>query len=178
MAPEKKDIRHSSSLKILLIFVSTLTLFLSACEGNKTDGLLQVGDIAPDFSVTDLDGNEIRLKEWRGSLVILRFWSTDCKYCQADTPSFNDFFNSYKSKGLKIVYINSGSSLQKVRDFTRQLKIPFSVVMDERGSIGKLYRVKAVPQTIIIDPAQRIVTAVLGGVGKKELDELTAAYLL
>ena len=164
-----------SNTFLLLLF---LLIMLVSCDQKETGKSLQIGDLAPDFSVTDINGQNIQLRQWAGSLVILRFWSTDCKYCRADTPVFNEYFNRYKEKGLKVLYINNGASAQEVTDFVRDLEIPFPVVMDQEASIAKLYRVKAVPQTIIIDPSRKIIAAILGGVGKAELDELAGKYIL
>jgi len=178
MLQAKQSIFYASFRKSFLFFLFMLLTMLISCEQKEADKSLQLGDQAPDFSITDMNGQHIQLQQWTGSLVILRFWSTDCKYCRADTPVFNEYFNRYKEKGLKIVYINSGASSQEVTEFVRELEIPFPVVMDQGGSVAQLFRVKAVPQTIIIDPAQKIIAAILGGVGKAELDELTGKYIL
>lgn len=168
---------HTSNRTSLLFSLFMLLALLVACEQKEADTSLQIGDQAPDFSVTDMNDQHIQLQQWAGSLIILRFWSTDCKYCRADTPVFNEYFNRYKEKGLKVIYINNGASSQEVTEFVRELGIPFPVVMDQGGNVAKLYRVKAVPQTIIIDPAQKIIAAILGGVGKAELDELAGKYI-
>lgn len=152
-------------------------LLLSACDPGQRNGSLQVGDKAPDFTVTDMKGGEISLHACTGHPVILRFWSTDCIYCRADTPIFNEYFNKYKDKGLKVVYLNTGASQEEISQFVSDLAIPFPVVMDGGGTVASLYRVKVVPQTIVIDPDQKIVAAVLGGVGKAELQKLLGKYL-
>ncbi|MBU4261331.1 MAG: TlpA family protein disulfide reductase [Proteobacteria bacterium] len=121
-------------------------------------------------------GEKISLHEWLGHPVILRFWSTDCIYCRADTPIFNEYFNKFKDRGLRVVYLNSGASQGEVARFVSDLAIPFPVVMDKAGAVAALYRVKIVPQTIIIDPDQKITAAVPGGVGEAELQKLLGKY--
>ncbi|MBI5556299.1 MAG: TlpA family protein disulfide reductase [Deltaproteobacteria bacterium] len=148
-----------------------------ACGQDDRPGALHVGDQAPDFSVTDMKGGQVTLRQWAGFPVILRFWSTDCQYCRADTPVFNRYFNDYREKGLKVVYLNNGASSAEVESFVQELDIPFPVVLDDGGKVAALYRVKAVPQTIVIDPRQRIIAAILGGVGQAELEELIGTYL-
>jgi len=162
---------------IYFMAVVAVLLLLFACEPSKPNGSLQVGDKAPDFIVTDMAGGKISLQEWAGKPLILRFWSTDCVYCRADTPIFNEYFNKYKDKGLRVVYLNTGASQEEISQFVSDLTIPFPVVMDEGGAVAALYRVKIVPQTIIIDPDQKIVAAVLGGVGKAELQKMLGKYL-
>lgn len=161
----------------ILIVLSAGMLLFGACGQGPERGPLVVGDMAPDFTVVDMNGAKISLRDRAGHPVILRFWSTDCQYCRADTPVFNDYFNRYKEQGLQVVYLNTGATAAEVAQFVRELAIPFPVVMDEGGRVAGLYRVKVVPQTIIIDPQQKIVAAMLGGVGRAELEELIGKYL-
>ncbi|MBU0909351.1 MAG: redoxin domain-containing protein [Proteobacteria bacterium] len=153
-------------------------LLLSGCESNQRKSSLKIGDRAPDFTATDLEGEKISLHEWRGHPVVLRFWSTDCIYCRADTPIFNEYFDKYKDMGLMVVYLNSGASQEEVARFVSDLAIPFPVVMDKDGAVAALYRVRIVPQTIIIGPEQKINAAVPGGVGEAELQKLLAKYFV
>ena len=159
------------------LFVLALLFALVACgEGKKTR--LQIGDKAPDFSVNDMKGNKLRLSAWKGDPVILRFWDTECKYCRADTPVFNQYFEKYKEKGLKVVYINtSKESAEAVADFIKELGVPFPVVMEKGEEVAALFNVRIVPQTVVIDPEQKIIAAILGGVGEAELKELVGEFL-
>lgn len=164
------------SQKISILLAALAIVFLGACGQGPERGPLVVGDMAPDFTVVDMGGDRFSLRDWAGHPVILRFWSTDCQYCRADTPVFNDYYNKYKEQGLPVVYLNTGATAAEVTEFVRELGIPFPVVMDEGGRVAGLYRVKVVPQTIIIDPQQKIVAAILGGVGQAELEELIGKY--
>jgi peroxiredoxin len=164
------------SQKISILLAALAIVLLGACGQSPERGPLVVGDMAPDFTVVDMNGAKISLRDSAGHPVILRFWSTDCQYCRADTPVFNDYFNRYKEQGLQVVYLNTGATAAEVTEFVRELEIPFPVVLDEGGRVAGLYRVKVVPQTIIIDPRQKIVAAILGGVGQAELEELIGKY--
>jgi peroxiredoxin len=159
------------------LFLVLATLFMNGC-GTEKQKKLSIGDKAPDFTVKSLDGEIIKLSEWLGKPVILRFWSTECKYCRADTPAFNHYFERYKDKGLRVVYVNTEEeSTAIVKEFVKDLEIPFPVVMEGGREMGLLYNVKIVPQTIIIDPEGVILTAILGAVGEAELQELVGRYL-
>lgn len=157
-------------------FLWIIVFLLFACDKDDSATNLKIGDQAPDFSVTDMTGQKITLKEWAGKPVVLRFWSTDCKYCRADTPVFNTYYDSYRERGLQVVYLNTGAAPAEVAAFVKELEIPFPVVLDEGGAVAALYKVKMVPQTIVIDPDQKIIAAILGGVGQAELDELVGKY--
>lgn len=169
-----KVLMSPCGMLVLLLFS---TLFLTACNGGEKKKLA-VGDKAPDFSAVSLAGEKIQLSDWRGNPVVLRFWSTDCKYCRADTPIFNYYFNNYKEKGIRVLYVNAGEeSMEVVKTFVAQLDISFPVIKEGGKAIGEQYNVKIVPQTIFISPDGTILTAILGGVGEAEFNEILGEYL-
>jgi peroxiredoxin len=150
------------------------TLFLNSCS-DRPQGI-KIGDPAPAFTARDLDGNVFSLPSYNGKPVIIRFWSTDCKYCRADTPGFNRYFERYKDH-LGIVYINMEAELPDLIRFVSDLEIEFPVISDKKGKIAALYHVKLLPQTIILDPDHRIRAAMIGGVSGDELHDLLEPYL-
>jgi peroxiredoxin len=162
----------------LLGMVVIFTFVLVGC-GNDEPYRLKIGDRAPEFKITDLDGVLISSEEWRGFPVILRFWDTECKYCRADTPIFNRYFDDYRQRGLKVLYVATGNeTLERIDAFVKDLEIIFPVAFDSDGTLADAYQVKMVPQTIFISPDQKIITAILGGVGAAELEELIGGFLV
>ena len=152
-------------------------LLAAACSPGTSDRL-KIGDRAPDFSITDLHGNHLSATAWQGSPVILRFWDTECKYCRADTPIVNRFFDQYQQRGLKVLYVAmANETIAGVKSFIRDLDIVFPVALDHEGRMAADYQVRMVPQTIFISPDQKIITAILGGVGEAEIEELVGKYL-
>ncbi|MDA8165155.1 MAG: redoxin domain-containing protein [Desulfobacteraceae bacterium] len=163
----------TSGALLTLAGILLAALVLAGCSREKK---LKIGDPAPPFTVTSLDGETISLTAYQGKPVILRFWSTDCKFCRADTPIFNRYFDQYKKKGLRVVYINTDSTPAEVRKFVKDLDIIFPVVA-QAGDLAKKYQVKVLPQTIVLDPDHRIMAAILGGVSEEELQDLLGKYL-
>lgn len=165
--------------KILPIFLLCFVLLgYAACSGGgSTAKKIKIGDQAPDFSGTDLNGQPVSLAGYQGKPVILRFWSTDCKFCRADTPIFNQYFEKYKEAGLRVVYVNRHSDEATVRKFVADLEIGFPVLIDTDGTLSALYNIKVEPQTVIINPDHKIIAAILGGVSEAELKSLLGEYL-
>jgi peroxiredoxin len=161
----------------LLPLASILLAALFLAGGcDKAERKLKVGDPAPAFAATSLAGETVSLAAFHGKPVILRFWSTECKYCRADTPIFNRYFDEYKEQGLGVIYINTESSIAEVREFVEDLEVIFPVVA-QGGEIAEKFQVRIVPQTIILDPEHRIKAAILGGVSKEELQDLVGPHL-
>ncbi|MFA7383903.1 MAG: TlpA disulfide reductase family protein [Desulfurivibrionaceae bacterium] len=165
--------------KILLLFILGFVLLaLVACSGdNQSARKMKIGDPAPEFSGTDLNGRPLSLAAYQGQPVILRFWSTECKFCRADTPIFNQYFEKYKDAGLRVVYINRQSDEATVRRFVADLDIGFPVLLDKDGAISARYNIKIEPQTIFISPDHRLLGAILGGVSEAELLKILGGYL-
>ena len=164
-------------LAMWLALLGFFTLLVAACGGDESSRL-KIGDRAPSFSIVDLQGQAITSENWQGSPVILRFWDTECKYCRADSPIINSYFNTYREQGLKVLYVaTANETLERVKAYTEELDIGFPVALDRDGSMAQDYQVSLVPQTIFISPDQKIITAVLGGVGEAELQELLGPYL-
>ena len=157
------------TISLLLLFIVLQSL--TACN-SKPKRKIKIGDPAPLFKGQALNGESFNMVDFSGQPVIIRFWSTECQYCRADTPVFNEFYDRYKDKGLKIAYINTLSNLTEVQAFIQELQITFPVLMDKGGIIAQDYAIKVVPQTIVINRKGIISAAILGGVSKPELLEL------
>ena len=166
----------SNSKIYLVIYCSILLLIASGCS-SESSKKLKIGDIAPDFLVEDLDGKPFELNKFKGSPVVIRFFITDCKFCRADTGVFNDYYEENNKKGLQILYLTSTVDRDKVEKFAKDLDIPFPVAIDFNKKVASLFRVKLEPQAIILGPDHAIISAILGGVTKEELDELLGKYL-
>jgi len=145
--------------------------------GRESKDVLQFGGQAPPFSASDLKGNTFDLSELKGKPVVLRFFVPNCKYCRSDTKIFNEYYKKYSGKGLKIIYINTDDNSDEANKFVDELGIVFPVILDGDRKIAALYRVKIVPQTIVLDPDHKIIGAILGGVSEAELDDLLLKFL-
>lgn len=154
-------------LLLCLVFV-----FFAGCGQSGQSDKLEIGGPAPDFAGVDLAGKPFALAGFAGKPVIIRFWSTECKFCRADTPAFNALYEKFHDKGLEIAYVNTLSNLQQVNEFVADLAIRFPVIMDENGDIARRYQIKLVPQTVVIDRKHTIVAAILGGVSEMEILDL------
>lgn len=168
-----KPIELRGGLALLLALF--LLFWPTACSQERKP--LQLGNPAPDFSAVDQHGETFTMSEMNGRPVVLRFWSVDCKYCRADTPVFNDYYQRYRDQGLMIVYISRSQDREMVSRFIEELGIEFPVLFDSNDRIAEKYQVKVDPQAIFFDPQHRLVAAMLGGVGAPELQRQLGPYL-
>lgn len=165
-------------MRITLCVLMLLGFLLSSCTTEEVIKEVEIGDTAPNFALKDTNGNIIILSNFAQQPVVLRFFETDCRFCRADTPIINVYFEKYKDKGLQVFYVAAyHETKEAVTDFMDTLGVPFPVIVDKNAKLADLYNILLYPQTIIITPDQKIKAIIPGGVGEAELDEMVGPYL-
>lgn len=124
------------------------------------------GFLAPDFQLSTLEGETIRLSDLRGRPVIINFWATWCPPCRAEMPAFVREYKRYKDEGLVILAVNQAESPAQVIPFRQKYGITFPILMDERQQVAGLYRIRALPSTYFVDPFGTIQDMVIGGMNE------------
>lgn len=123
-----------------------------------------VGNYAPNFTLKDMEGKDISLKDYRGKVVFLNFWATWCKPCEAEMPSMEQIYQDYKDEGFKIMAISvDKGNLDKVEPFVKKRGLSFPVFLDPSHKIEDAYRIKFTPTTLLIDRKGVIKKVIFGG---------------
>jgi peroxiredoxin len=113
---------------------------------------VDVGYVAPNFTLPDLEGREVSLSDYRGKVVFLNIWATWCPPCRDEMPSMQKMYEALKGDRFEIlaVSIDAGEA-RVVRKFMEELKLTFPALHDRNSQVYKLYRATGVPETFIID---------------------------
>ncbi|PAV29609.1 alkyl hydroperoxide reductase [Virgibacillus profundi] len=114
---------------------------------------IAMGDIAPDFELETLEGEPVRLSDYRGSRVMLNFWATWCPPCRAEIP---DMQKLYDNKDVTILAVNMAESQDTVTKFVKEFEMTFPVPMDVESEVMETYQVQAYPTSYMIDSNGRI----------------------
>ena len=107
--------------------------------------------VAPEFSLENLDGKMVNLKDYRGKVVLLNFWATWCPNCRQEVPSFNTLQAKYFSQGLEIYRINSKESRETILKFLEKNPNSTPILLDKTGKVGKLFGLWAHPTSYLVD---------------------------
>jgi peroxiredoxin len=119
---------------------------------------LTVENKAPDFVLTDLNGQKFRLSDHKGKRPVLLIFSTTwCTFCRAEIPHFKSLYASYAKQGLEIVNIDIQESKEKVAKFVAKQQLPYRTLLDEDGTVSGIYEVRGVPTMILVDKNGMIV---------------------
>lgn len=113
----------------------------------------KVGDIAPPFELTMIDGSKLSLADMRGDVIVLNFWATWCVPCRKELPTLDAYYAAQKDHGLRIIAIATEDSLPLY-----QMKKLFDVlrVPSAKRIKGPFTTLGGVPTNYIIDRAGRI----------------------
>ncbi len=135
---------------------------LSPIEGK---GGVRIGQAAPEFELTDLDGNAVRLSDYRGRTVVLNFWATWCRVCQAEMPHVEKFYQEHREGEVAVLSVNATTQERNpgvVGEYADKRELSFPIVLDDRGDAVNGYGVTAFPTTYVIDPSGNVKSRYLG----------------
>lgn len=110
-----------------------------------------VGQVAPDFTLTDLGGKPVSLADFRGKVVIVNFWATWCPPCRAEMPSMEQLYRELADEGLVMLAVNiERDGRQTVAKFLAASPHSFPVLVDEKEVVQKRYGVYKYPESFVI----------------------------
>ncbi|MXZ63490.1 MAG: TlpA family protein disulfide reductase [Chloroflexi bacterium] len=138
--------------------------------GLVDDRSVQVDELAPDFRLTDLDGNVVMLSDFRGKTVVLNFWATWCPPCREEMPEFQELWEhrgSGAADDLVVLAVNflRDDTVGAATNFIAANEFTFPVVFDTtRGDVAARYGVRGLPATFFIDRNGIVRTTALGPV--------------
>lgn len=131
---------------------------------------LEVGDTPPQFTLQNLEGEDINLSDFKGRKVILNFWATWCEPCREEMPLFDQIDKAHDDViVLAVNMAHQDSGVEKVQQFMKKQGIAFPVVRDETGDVSKAYKVVNIPSTYFLDEQGNIQSKALGVVDETSL---------
>jgi len=118
---------------------------------------------APEFTLTDMDGERHHLSDYRGNVVLIHFWATWCLPCRAEMPAIHRMSRTFDGRGLKVLCVNvDRGERQAVEGFMQDIGLHFHTLLDPQGEVRKRYEVFALPTSYIIGRDGRILGRAVG----------------
>lgn len=114
------------------------------------------GAAAPDFTLRSVDGQNLRLNEQRGRVVLVNFWATWCGPCRQEMPHLNRLYEKYRAAGLVLLGVNVDENTRAAVDVASKLGVKFPVLPDSDKAVSRLYDLRAMPSTVLIDRDGRV----------------------
>ncbi|WP_282019648.1 thiol-disulfide oxidoreductase ResA [Planomicrobium okeanokoites] len=168
MATKKKN-RLFMRTAILLVMVGAIAFTIYNGVIKEKNELLQVGDQAPDFALTDLNGDRHQLSDYKGQGVFVNFWGTWCKPCEKEFPLMDRQYQVYKDQGVQILAVNIAQSDYEVEQYAERKNLTFPIVIDKDKSVMQAYNIRPLPTTILVNPEGAIVKIITGEMSEEDI---------
>ena len=131
-------------------------------EDREKTTLVRVGDMAPEFTVELLSGEQVTLSQMQGNTIMLMFFDSTCPDCKIQLSLLNGVMEQFAGKNFQLLAISRGESKQTLEELVAEKGYRFDIGLDLDQSIYSLYATKYVPRCFIIDPLGHIIATSTG----------------
>jgi len=116
-----------------------------------------------DANITDLNGNKVKLSDFKDKVIFLNLWATWCPPCRAEMPSMEKLSEKFKDKNFVILAVSQGEDLNTVTNFLKKNKYSFKIFTDEKNEVAGSYGTGSIPTSYLIDKNGNMIAQFVGG---------------
>ncbi len=110
-----------------------------------------IGNLAPDFQLTQTDGAQVSLESLRGRPAVVVFWTAWCPFCKEEAPRINELSAKYEARGVSVLGINIQDSEARTAGGVKDFGIKYAVARDADASVARTYKVQGTPTVLFLD---------------------------
>jgi len=155
--------------------VFALALVLLVVGACSKSGAVEIGSKAPDFTLTDTEGNNVSLSEFSGKVVIVDFFASWCPPCRMEIPDFIELRNEYDPGDFAMIGV-AVEGLGAAKSFAEKMKINYPVLVDDGKVSGAYGPIRSIPTTFVIGKDGNVARMYIGyrekAVFEKDIKEL------
>ncbi len=111
----------------------------------------EVSGPAPDFTLKSRSGENIKLSELRGEVVMINFWASWCGPCRQEMPLLDALYQRYQPMGFTILGVNVDENVDDAQRLLKEIPVSFPVLFDSDNKVADLYELVAMPSTVLVD---------------------------
>jgi len=124
------------------------------------------------FKLKDINGGTINLEEIKGRVIIVNFWATWCSPCNYEMPELQSLYEKYQEKGVVIIGVAERSQPDEVKEFIKEKKISYLILLDSSEEVANKYGVFGLPKTFIFNSNIELITSFDGYVEREEIEKV------
>jgi peroxiredoxin len=170
------DIVFWTVIIVILLFVG-YTYYNRNKQQNNLEQIEQKV-LVPDFELKNLEGETVKLSDYRGKLVFLNFWAVWCPYCVKEMPDLDRTHQKFAKEGKAVVLaVDSGEDRQTVKEFIDKKNFTLPVLLDETGEVSAMYGIGGIPVTFIVNPDGTLYNVISGATNERTILNLAKKIL-
>ena len=131
-------------LKQVILFTALLLISIGASAA-------MIEGKVSDFTLKSLQGENVKLSEHQGEVVMINFWASWCAPCREEMPILNNIYKKYRDAGFTLLAVNVEEDTKGAKKMIRDLRVTFPVLFDTSNEVSKKYDVQAMSSTVLVD---------------------------
>lgn len=145
----------------------------SNIERQDTQEVAAMPSEAPDFTMQDASGKNVKLSDYKGTPVVLNFWTSWCNYCKSEMPYFESAYKQYgdQVQFIMLDLVKSERGSEDGKNLIKESGYTFPVFYESEGKAMNLYGLRGFPATVFIDAKGNIVEKNIGAISEEKLSE-------
>ncbi len=165
-------------IMVLLVLLSVLVLaagcsyiqnIRSLYSGQADEEAIIADEYENNFTLKDIEGDEISLSDYSADVIVLNFWATWCSPCREEIPDFIAVYDKYRDMGVQFVGVSNEDSAT-IKDFAGEYGINYPLLVDRNSIIMNQWGIRAIPTTFILDGNGQIIYKNVGMMTREQLE--------
>lgn len=176
--PESESRGSNLGAIALLLLAGSIALFAWAWSNERGDSSsgqnVEVGREAPDFTLPDLEGNQVALSDHRGEVVLINFWATWCPPCRVEMPDMEAVYREHRDEGFEILGVDQREPKELVEEFVTDRGFSWIFLLDEDFDVSQEYSATSIPRSILVDRDGTVAHVWRGTLTRSQLEQQLA----
>ena len=127
-------------------------MMLALCIGLTSTASAQAAkNIAPDFTLKSETGKNLKLSELRGKVIMINFWASWCGPCRQEMPVLDQLYKHYRPLDFTVLGVNVEQNPDDAKSLLKDVSVSFPILFDKENKVSKLYNIKGMPSTVLVD---------------------------
>ncbi len=160
----------------ILVFAALLGLSL---HGSAAQNVVppHPGAALGDFTLSDLQGNPVKLSDYKGKTVLVNTWATWCPPCRAEMPDLERYYEAHKEQGFAILALNAGDPADSAQQFAQSNGLTFPVLLDPGTQVINAMGIHSFPTSVIVGADNQVKAIHVGMFTPQSLEAEVTPYI-